>query len=105
MKYERCSIQEIMDLCRDRVKSGNRVLTLEEVLNNAKNDEWPLFVELNEPSHTGRWVYPREMRGMSKEDKAGYNWSWRAWKFIPSDEERRTYKWKTESEIARLNRA
>ena len=87
------SIQQIMDDCRERVKSGNRVLTLEEVLNNAKNDGWPLFVEINIPGHVGRWTYPREMRGMSKHDKETYNITWRAWKFVPSEEERRKFAW------------
>ena len=87
------SIQQIIDDCRERVKSGNRVLTLEEVLNNAKNDLWPLFVEINVPGYVGRWTYPREMRGMSKHDKETYNITWRAWKFVPYEEERKKFAW------------
>lgn len=88
------SMQEIFDSCRERVKSGNRVLTLEEVIQNAKRDDWPLFVELNMPGHYGRWVYPREMRGMKVRDRANYNVTWRAWKLVPSDEERQQFAWK-----------
>ena len=89
----RSGIQRIMDDCRDRVKSGNRVLTLEEVLNNARNDGWPLFVEINRPGRVGRWTYPQEMRGMTRHDKQTYNVTWRAWKFVPSDEERKKFAW------------
>ena len=94
MRQNSHSIQQIFDICRDRVKSGNRVLTIEEVISNAKNDDWPLFVELNVPGRYGRWVYPKEMLGMKRSDKESYNITWRAWKFAPSDEERWRFAWK-----------
>lgn len=93
-KINSISIQQIFDICQERVKSGNRVLTLEEVIQNAQQDDWPLFVELNRPGRHGRWVYPREMRNMKRKDKESYNITWRAWKYVPSDEERRAHKWR-----------
>ena len=94
------NIQQIFDNCRDRILSGNRVLTLEEVQRNAKDDDWPLFVEINMPGHIGRWTYPREMRRLTKRDKETYNITWRAWKFIPSEEELKMFAWRRAEIVA-----